>query len=126
MAKLLLNLRHVPDDEAEEVRDMLDSAGIEFYETPPNRWGITVGGIWVRNEDDMPRARSLMADYQQERQARALEEREARRREGREESFWTWFSEQPVRVVASLLGAGLIIYLMLLPFLGMLGGDAGG
>ncbi len=126
MAKLLLNLRHVPDDEAEEVREMLDAAEIEYYETPPNRWGITVGGIWVRDEDDMPRARSLMADYQQERQARALEEREARRREGREESFWGWLSEQPVRVVASLLGAAFIVYLMLLPFLGMLGNGSGG
>jgi hypothetical protein len=125
MAKLLLNLRHVPDDEAEEVREMLDAAEIEYYETPPNRWGITVGGIWVRDEDDMPRARSLMADYQQERQARALEEREARRREGREESFWGWLSEQPVRVVASLLGAAFIVYLMLLPFLGMLGNGSG-
>lgn len=126
MARLLLNFRHVPDDEAEEVRQMLDSAEIEFYETPPNRWGISVGGIWVRHEDDMPRARSLMADYQRQRQARALAEREARRREGREESLWHRLREQPVRVVASLLGAGLIVYLMLLPFLGMIGGDVGG
>ena len=47
MSKLLLNLRGVPDDEADDVRRFLDSGGIGYYETQPTRWG-TSGGIWVR------------------------------------------------------------------------------
>ena len=41
MSKLLLNLRDVPDDEADDVRRFLDSGGIRYYETRPNRWGIS-------------------------------------------------------------------------------------
>jgi hypothetical protein len=46
MSKLLLNLRGVPDDEADDVRRFLGSSGIGYYETPPSRWG-TAGGIWI-------------------------------------------------------------------------------
>ncbi|MGH8025314.1 MAG: DUF6164 family protein, partial [Pseudoxanthomonas sp.] len=35
MAKLLLNLRNVPDDEADEVRAWLTESGMDFYETQP-------------------------------------------------------------------------------------------
>ena len=37
MSKLLLNLRMVLDDEADDVRAMLDANRIEFYETQPSR-----------------------------------------------------------------------------------------
>ena len=46
MSKLLLNLRGVPDDEADDVRRFLDSGGIGYYETQPTMWG-TSGGIWI-------------------------------------------------------------------------------
>ncbi|MDQ2068942.1 DUF6164 family protein [Natronospira bacteriovora] len=117
MSKLLLNLRHVPDDEAEDVRAMLEKADIPFYETPPNRWGITVGGIWLRDRSDYPRARSLMDEYQRERLLRVRAEREQRRREGREETLWQRVCRQPVRVVASLAAVAFIVFLMMLPFL---------
>ncbi|MCX7041690.1 MAG: DUF6164 family protein, partial [Gammaproteobacteria bacterium] len=32
MSKLLLNLRNVPDDEADDVRALLDAHGIAYYE----------------------------------------------------------------------------------------------
>jgi hypothetical protein len=63
MAKLLLNLRHVPDDEAEEVRALLAAHGILCYETRPNRWGISAGGIWLRDNRDLERASQLLAAY---------------------------------------------------------------
>ena len=47
MSKLLLNLRDVPDDEADDVRRFLDSGGIDYYETRPSLWGISGGGIWI-------------------------------------------------------------------------------
>ena len=47
MATLLLNLRHVPEDEADDVRALLDANGIAWYETQPSRWGISGGGIWL-------------------------------------------------------------------------------
>ena len=39
MAKLFLNLRNVPGDEAHEVRELLRTNAIDFYETPPSPWG---------------------------------------------------------------------------------------
>ena len=39
MAKFLMNLRDVPDDEADEVRALLDANGFGWYETKPSFWG---------------------------------------------------------------------------------------
>jgi hypothetical protein len=36
MSKLLMNPRNVPDDDADEVRAMLDAQRIAFYETRPS------------------------------------------------------------------------------------------
>ena len=71
MSKLLLNLRNVPDDEADDVRRFLESGAIGYYETQPSLWGISAGGIWIRDDGDVAEAKRLMAEYQRERQARA-------------------------------------------------------
>ena len=42
MSKLLFRLRNVPDDEAEEVRQLLEEHGIETYETDAGNWGISL------------------------------------------------------------------------------------
>ncbi|HET7415147.1 MAG TPA: DUF6164 family protein [Arthrobacter sp.] len=47
MPKLLLNLRNVPDDDADDVRALLDAERIAFHETAPSPWGIPAGGIRV-------------------------------------------------------------------------------
>lgn len=104
MSKLLLNLRMVLPDEADDVRDMLDANAIEFYETRPSRWGISHGGIWVTNDADIARAKALMATYQAERQARARAEQAAAVRDGTAETFGTVFRQDPLRVVFTVLG----------------------
>jgi hypothetical protein len=71
MAKLLLNLRHVPEDETDEIRALLEEHGIGYYETEPNRWGISAGAIWIKDDSRYADAMALMAAYQQERSARA-------------------------------------------------------
>src|SRR3546814_17481158 len=70
MAKLLLNLRHVSDDEADDVRAFLKTGGIAFYETQPSRWGISHGGIWVEDNAQVAEAKRLMADSPKQRKAR--------------------------------------------------------
>ena len=60
MAKLLLNLRNVPDDEADEVRGWLKESGIEHYETTPGSWGISSGGIWIREDAQIAAAQAEM------------------------------------------------------------------
>ena len=115
MAKLLLNLRNVPDDEAEDVRAFLREARIEHYETRPSPFGISAGGIWVREDEDLPQARRLMADYQRERAARVRAERQRAEREGTAETFVDVARAQPLRVVLTLLAILLLVALMALP-----------
>lgn len=115
MAKLLLNLRYVPEDEAADVRAFLDAAGLEWYETRPSPFGISQGGIWLRNNDDLPEAKRLMADYQRDRQTRARAERERAERDGTAETFADIVRADPVRVAMIVLAIVFLIGLMAVP-----------
>lgn len=115
MSKLLLNLRHVLDDEVEDVRAMLESHRIEFYETTPSRWGISYGGIWVTHDRDLAEAKRLMADYQRGRQARVRAETEQARRDGTAETFLDVLRARPLQVLLTLAAIVLLLGLVALP-----------
>lgn len=117
MSKLLLNLRMVLDDEAEDVRIMLDANNIEYYETRPGRWGISHGGIWITHDADTDQARRLMADYQRQRQARVRAENAAARRDGSAETFRSIVRAQPGRVLMIVLAIAFMLLLVALPAL---------
>ena len=117
MSKLLLNLRDVPDDEADDVRRFLDSGGIGYYETRPSWWGISAGGIWIRHDGDVAEAKRLMAKYQRERQARAREERAEAERNGNAETFADVLRTQPLRVALTVITIALLLGLMTVPAL---------
>lgn len=104
MAKLLLNLRMVPEDEILDVRALLDAQRIAYYETQPSRWGISHGGIWVAHGQDLARAKSLMAEYQARRRERVREEHAAAVRDGTAETFVSVLRNEPGRVVLNVLG----------------------
>jgi hypothetical protein len=122
MAKLLLNLRNVPDDEADDVRAMLDEARIAFYETPPSMWGISAGGIYVREDAEVAEAKRLMADYQAQRRLRVRAERAAAIRDGTSETFWTVLRAEPLRVVLTVIAIVFLLGLMALPMVLLRGG----
>lgn len=113
MPKLLINLRYVPDDEAEEVLELMDEHHIDCYQTPPGPFGITAGGIWLKDHDDHPRARELMDTYQAERARRARAEHEQARREGRAETLWTAARRHPLR---TLVFFGLAVFILMIFF----------
>ncbi len=117
MAVLLLNLRDVPDDEVAEVRELLEQHEIAFYETEPNRWGISAGAIWIRDDADSTRAKELMEAYQAERRLRAQVAYESARRDGSVETFWAQMRSQPLRLLLILFGAAIFVALSLWPFL---------
>jgi hypothetical protein len=118
MAKLLLKMRLVPDDEAADVRAMLDAAHIPWYETEPSRWGISHGGIWIRDDEDEARAKALMAEYQSGRREHARAERAAALRDGTAETFGDVVRREPLRVLLSVLGIlAALAALALVPFL---------
>lgn len=121
MTTLLMNLRHVPDDEAEEVRALLAEHGIGYYETPPSRWGISMGGIWLSDDSEAGRARELLAAYQAERARRMRAAYEERRRRGEAETLGDSMRRQPLRWLVYAAVVGLILYLLITPFFGLAG-----
>jgi hypothetical protein len=117
MSKLLLNLRHVPDDEVDDVRRFLDAAAIGYYETPPNLWGISAGGIWIRDDAQVAEAKRLMAEYQRERQTRARAEHAEAKRNGTADTFVDVLRAQPLRVGLTVIAIVMLLGLMALPVL---------
>lgn len=115
MARQLLNLRHVSDEEAHEVAELMDAHGIEHYSTPPGSFGVSAGGIWLRHPEDYPRARALMDDYQARRSLRVRAELDQARKEGRAETFWTTLYRHPVRTLVYLALAGFILMIFFAP-----------
>lgn len=110
MAAQLFNLRGVPDDEADEIRALLQEHAIDYYETPAGNWGISMPSIWINDEGQRERALALIDEYQQRRQRTSREERPQR-------SVIAMISEHPVRYVAYLLLIALVLYLSISPFL---------
>lgn len=117
MAKLLMNLRNVPDDEAEDVRRLLREHAIDFYETRPSVFGISAGGIWLRDDDDHPRARRLLGDYQRRRAEAARAQRHQALQDGSAETFGSLLRRRPLYVLGIALAMLLVASLVLLPFL---------
>lgn len=115
MSKLLLNLRNVPDDEADDVRAMLDANRIAFYETRPSLWGISAGGIFVTEDAQIVEAKRLMAEYQEQRRTRARAEYAASVRDGTAETFWSMLRAEPGRVLLTLLAIAFLLGLVALP-----------
>ncbi|MFT6635750.1 hypothetical protein F1529_16220 [Alcanivorax sp. VBW004] len=117
MTTLLLNLRQVPDDEAEEVRTLLNEQQIPFYETTPSLWGISSGGIWLTNPTDRERAKALMEDYQQQRTRRERERFEEAQRDGTAPTLGGRLRDQPGRALGVLIAVTILILVTLVPFL---------
>ena len=121
MATMLLNLRHVPDDEADEVRALLAEHDIAYYETPPNRWGISMGAIWLRHDGDADHAKRLLADYQAQRQRRMRAVYEEQVRDRTADTLASRARREPIRVIVYCAIVALLLYLMLVPFARLVG-----
>lgn len=117
MARQLMNLRHVPDDEADDVRDLLARNGIDFYETPPHRWGLSMGAIWLRDDDQHQEAKDLLEIYQQQRLEKARAEHREQLRDGTADTLLRRFRREPLRFILYLALVGVILYFSIKPFL---------
>jgi hypothetical protein len=117
MAVLLFKLNGVPQDEADEIRALLDEHAIDYYETEQGNWGISLAAIWLRDAEQKERATALIDRYQEERFARAREEYEARKQAGEVETWLGRALRQPLRFVFYLLAILAILYLSIMPFI---------
>lgn len=116
MSRLLIKLRHAPDDEIQEIRSLLQEHRIDFYETQAGAWGISAPGIWLNDEQQYDRAKALMDDYQENRFREKHAEYEKLRCAGQHRTFLQNLLENPVQVIFYSLIVGLILYFSISPF----------
>lgn len=115
MSRLLLNLRHVPDDEAEEVRALLNEHGISFYETQAGRWRISLAGIWVEDAD-YPQAQAHFSAYQEQRAQRIRQEHAEAHARGEFPSFIEHLRHNRSAVAVSVIAILIVLGLTLWPW----------
>ncbi|WP_108127573.1 DUF6164 family protein [Saccharospirillum mangrovi] len=120
MVKLIFRLHNVPDDEADDVRQLLDDHGFETYETSAGRWRISMPGIWLIDDSRKDEARAVIEAYQQERQARLRGEYEAAQQAGEVPTLWDRFIANPVGFVVILAGLVVVALVSTLPFFSFL------
>jgi hypothetical protein len=111
MAKILFRLNGVSDDEANDVRELLANHAIDFYETSPGNWGVSMPAIWLRDDSQFQKARALLDTYQSERTVRIQAEYERLGREGKHKTFIDAVGQNPVGFMVHLALAVLVIYL---------------
>lgn len=120
MAKLIFRLHNVPDDEAEDVRQLLDEHGFETYETSAGRWRISMPGIWLIDDSRKADARKVIEAYQLERQARLRAEYENARKAGEMPTLATRFKANPLGFAVVLAGLIVVALVSTLPFFSLL------
>ncbi len=109
----LFMLCGVPEDEAIEIRELLEENGIDYYEVPASFLGISPASIWLRDGGEFRRARALIDGYQIERAKLARSEYE--RRGGK--TVFDGIRAHPVRFFVYIAAIAVILYLSLSPFL---------
>ena len=116
MAVILFNLRGVPDDEAEEVRELLKSNQIDFYETPEGKWRISMPAIWLNDKSQLQTAQKLLSHYQLQRTSKAQDEYQRLKAAGEHRTIIDAIKEDPIRFIAYLGVIVFILYISIKPF----------
>jgi hypothetical protein len=117
MPTILFKLRDVPNDEADEIRELLTKNNIKYYETPPSMWGISAGAIWLKDEHQLENAKGLIEKYQRDRSIKIREEYEQLKREGKAKTIMDIIKERPVQFIVYIALLLFILYVSIKPFL---------
>ena len=119
MSVLIFRLNDAPEDEAQDVRDLLDEHGFEYHETGAGFIGLQVAGLWLLDESQKEAARAVIDAYQRERSARIRAEYEELRAADRGETFAGRVMRHPFLALFYLGAAAAVVYIVLSPFLGL-------
>ena len=117
MSILLFKLKGVSEDEAEEVRDLLAKNNLNYYETSAGRWRLGMAAIWLEDEAQLERARTLINEYQSERSLRIRAEYEKLKREGKLETIIDRMKREPIQFLFYLAVILSIVYFSIKPFI---------
>ena len=117
MAKLIFKLKSVSYDEADDVKKLLAENDIDFYESPPGNWGISMHALWINDDSQYAEAKRLIDDYQVRRSEQVRQEVQQKIDQGEYETFLQRFLDKPLQVLATLAIVAFILYLSIMPFL---------
>lgn len=120
MARLLFKLAQVPDDEAAEIRALLDAHQIQYYETDAGFFRVGLDAIWLADGAQEERARELIREYQAERVISQRQNYAQLVEAGQVPSVWQHFCAQPIRFMAVALAIVFVAGLTLVPFVMLL------
>ena len=110
-------MRYVPEDEAQEVRDLLGENDIEFFETFAGNWSISVPALWIRRDEQFEEARKIIEEYQIGRTARVQKRLLDRKIKGETLTVAKVFLQNPLHFIFSILAILVVLYLSLRFFL---------
>lgn len=119
MSVLLFKLRNVPDDEADEVRELLEQNDIDYYETTSGTWGISLAAIWLHSDERLKEAKKLIDTYQAERQQRMRQLHQELKARGEHRTVLDMIKESPVKTLLYLVALLFILYISTMPFVQM-------
>lgn len=117
MSRLLFRMRHVPDEEARAVRELLDRHGVGWFETGAGRWGLAFPAIWVARDEEFARARRLLDEWQAGHGARMRRLHALRRERGEAPTLRRILRERPLFLLGRIALIGLVLFLSLWMFL---------
>jgi hypothetical protein len=109
MSKLLFHLRGVPEDEATEVRELLTTQDIAFYETSAGNWGASMPALWLAHDDDLEKARTLLDSYQQQRYISQRQAYLQCKQAGQHNTLRKAFAEKPLLCMAYLFAISMTV-----------------
>ncbi len=113
----LFSLKGVPQDEAKDIRELLNQNDIDYYETPGGLWGLSVPAIWLKNEDQLRAAYPLIEKYQADRRLKAKQEYESSKKEGHINAIIHKLMEDPIHFLVYLAIIIIVLYFSIKPFL---------
>jgi hypothetical protein len=111
MSLLLFPLRGVPEDEAQDVREILSDHTINFYETSAGNWGLSNPALWLVDPVQLPEAKNLIAEYQQQRQAASKAEYQRLVEEGKNQTMLGGLKEHPLRFIVYFTLIFIVLYI---------------
>lgn len=120
MARLLFKLSNVPDDEAQDIRELLNNHDIHFYETNAGFFRVGLDAIWLADGTQEEQARELIRSYQAERVVRQQENYAQLVEVGQVPSVWQRFCAQPIRFIALVVAILFVAALTVVPFVMLL------
>jgi type III secretory pathway lipoprotein EscJ len=117
MAKLLFRLTQVPDDEANDIRELLSTHNLDCYETEEGRWRVGIAAIWLKDETRFAEARALIDAYQQQRYANSQQNLATQDKLPFLQQLWLQLASHPLQFIMAVIALLFVLLVSLAPFL---------